>query len=110
MSKQRLESLLQNKLTNNEKIFVPYIMAGDGGLDALKEQVLFLESCGVSAIELGIPFSDPVADGPVIQEAGTRSLKAGTTLKGVLDTLKSFIDERNGHNLYINYSNHIVTH
>src|SRR5699024_399773 len=95
MSKQRLESLLQNKLTNNEKIFIPYIMAGDRGLDALKEQVLFLEPRGVSAIELGIPFPAPVADGHVIQEPGIRSLKAGTTLQGVLDTLKSFIDQRN---------------
>ena len=110
MSKQRLESLLQNKLTNNEKIFVPYIMAGDGGLDALKEQVLFLESCGVSAIELGIPFSDPVADGPVIQEAGIRSLKAGTTLKGVLDTLKSFINERNVPIILMTYINPIFNY
>src|SRR5699024_10146746 len=85
---------LQNKLTNNEKIFVPYIMAGDGGLDALKEQVLFLESCGVSAIEIGIPFSDSVADAPVNQEAVIRSLKSATPIKGVIDTLKSIIDER----------------
>src|SRR5690625_5857041 len=85
-------------------------MAGDGGLGALKEQVLFLESCGVSAIELGIPFSDPVADVPVIQEAGIRSLKAGTTLKGVLDTLKSFIDERNVPIILMTYINPIFNY
>ncbi len=110
MSKTKLESHLKNKVANNENLFVPYIMAGDGGLDALKEQILFLESCGVSAIELGIPFSDPVADGPTIQEAGLRSLKAGTTLKGVLDTLKTFIDERNVPIILMTYINPIFNY
>lgn len=72
----------------NEKAFVPYIMAGDGGLDVLMERIVFLESCGATAIEIGIPFSDPVADGPTIQAAGIRALKEGTTLKGVLETIR----------------------
>ena len=58
---------------------------GDGGLSSLKEQLLFLEQNGATAVELGIPFSDPVADGPVIQRAGIRSLNNGTTLKKILD-------------------------
>src|SRR5699024_6094437 len=98
------------KVANDENLFIPYIMAGDGGLDALKEQILFLESCGVSTIELGIPFSDPVADGPTIQEAGLRSLNAGTTLKGVLDTLQSFIDERNVPIILMTYINPIFNY
>ncbi|HLQ74772.1 MAG TPA: tryptophan synthase subunit alpha [Alloiococcus sp.] len=110
MSKTKLESILKNKVANDENLFIPYIMAGDGGLDALKEQILFLESCGVSAIELGIPFSDPVADGPTIQEAGLRSLNAGTTLKGVLDTLQSFIDERNVPIILMTYINPIFNY
>lgn len=110
MSKTQLESLLKTKVANDENLFVPYIMAGDGGLDALKEQILFLESCGVSAIELGIPFSDPVADGPTIQEAGLRSLKAGTTLKGVLDTLKTFIDKRNVPIILMTYINPVFNY
>lgn len=110
MSKTKLESILKNKVANNENLFIPYIMAGDGGLDALKEQILFLESCGVSAIELGIPFSDPVADGPTIQEAGLRSLNAGTTLKGVLDTLQTFIDERNVPIILMTYINPIFNY
>lgn len=110
MSRTELESVLQNKLANNEKLFIPYIMAGDGGLDALKDQIIFLESCGVSAIELGIPFSDPVADGPVIQDAGLRSLKTGTTLKGVLDTLKTFIHERNVPIILMTYINPIFNY
>lgn len=110
MSKTKLESILKNKVANDENLFIPYIMAGDGGLDALKEQILFLESCGVSAIELGIPFSDPVADGPTIQDAGLRSLNAGTTLKGVLDTLKTFINERNVPIILMTYINPIFNY
>lgn len=80
----RLQKALAATFAKNEKAFVPYIMAGDGGLDILKERVLFLEECGATAIEIGIPFTDPVADGPTIQEAGLRSLKSGTTLRKVL--------------------------
>lgn len=86
---KRLEKSLYQAKEKNEKIFVPYIMAGDGGLEQLMERIVFLESCGATAIEIGIPFSDPVADGPTIQEAGIRSLREGTTLKAVLETLKS---------------------
>ncbi len=71
----------------NEKAFVPYIMAGDGGINCLEERLVLLERLGATAIEVGIPFSDPVADGPVIQEAGVRSLASGTTLKGTIEHL-----------------------
>ncbi len=110
MSKTKLELHLNNKVANGEKLFIPYIMAGDGGIDALKENILFLESCGVSAIELGIPFSDPVADGPVIQAAGLRSLEAGTTLTSVLETLKSFINEVNIPIILMTYINPIFNY
>src|SRR5699024_3695802 len=80
-------------------------MAGDGGLDALNEQISFLESCGVAAIELGVPFSDPVADGPTIQAAGERSLENGTTLTGVLDVLKQNKNERSVPIILMTYIN-----
>ena len=67
--------------------FVPYIMAGDGGLDRLIPTIVQLEAMGATAIELGIPFSDPVADGPIIEAAGMRALERGVTLTNVLDTL-----------------------
>src|SRR5690625_5768765 len=81
-------------MDDNQNIFVPYIMAGDGGLDMLEKRINFLQDSGVAAIELGIPFSDPVADGPIIQKAGQRALKNGTTLAGVLDTLEKFKETR----------------
>lgn len=64
---------------------IAYITAGDPSLDATHKFVLALAEAGADAIELGIPFSDPLADGPTIQRASERALKAGTTLAGVLD-------------------------
>jgi tryptophan synthase alpha chain len=64
---------------------IAYITAGDPSLDATHKFVLALAEAGADVIELGIPFSDPLADGPTIQRASERALKAGTTLAGVLD-------------------------
>ena len=57
----------------NQKAFVPYIMAGDGGIACLAERLLTLEKFGATAVEVGIPFSDPVADGPTIPACGNKS-------------------------------------
>ena len=85
---------IQKALTEKgKKAFVPYIMAGDGGLETLRKKLLFLQESGADAIEIGIPFSDPVADGPTIQRAGIRALRTGTTLRKVLETIQSFKTE-----------------
>jgi tryptophan synthase alpha chain len=70
------------------KALIPYIMSGDPSLSATKKYVLELETAGADIIELGVPFSDPLADGPTIQRASERSLKHGTTLKKVLEMVK----------------------
>ncbi|VEF46888.1 tryptophan synthase subunit alpha [Bacillus freudenreichii] len=88
MGKERIVEAIRSVLDRGNKAFVPYIMAGDGGLEKLPEQISFLEKSGATVVELGIPFSDPVADGPVIQEAGIRALANGTTLEAVLETVK----------------------
>jgi tryptophan synthase alpha chain len=88
-----LQQAIEAQLSTNHKAFVPYIMAGDGGLETLKPTILKLQQLGVTAIEVGIPFTDPVADGPTIEEAGSRALAAGTTLTNVLETLQTFADE-----------------
>ncbi|WP_214816374.1 tryptophan synthase subunit alpha [Exiguobacterium sp. s59] len=75
--------------------FVPYIMAGDGGMDRLIPTIVELERMGATAIELGIPFSDPVADGPIIEAAGMRALEAGVTLEMVLNHLIEGNDQFN---------------
>src|SRR6202453_4693329 len=64
---------------------VAYITAGDPSLEASEKIVLAAAEAGAGVIELGVPFSDPVADGPVIQRAGDRALRSGTTLAGVLN-------------------------
>lgn len=67
---------------------VAYITAGDPSLDATLKFVLALEEAGSDVIELGVPFSDPLADGPTIQRASERALKSGTTLAGVLELVR----------------------
>lgn len=88
-----LQHIIEETLTKGDKAFVPYIMAGDGGLETLKPTILKLQQIGVTAIEVGIPFSDPVADGPTIEKAGQRALSHGVTLRNVLAELASFADE-----------------
>jgi tryptophan synthase alpha chain len=67
---------------------VAYITAGDPTLDATHKFVLALADAGADVIELGIPFSDPLADGPTIQRASERAIKAGTTLAQVIDLVR----------------------
>lgn len=87
MGAQRIQQVFEELQTKGEKAFVPYIMAGDGGMEKLKENIRFLDEAGASILEIGIPFSDPVADGPTIQRAGKRALDNGTTLEGIFQAL-----------------------
>jgi tryptophan synthase alpha chain len=77
----KFESLRGKK----EKALIVYLTAGDPSLEITKKLIFGLEKTGVDILEIGVPFSDPTADGPVIQAASQRALKAGTTLEGVLD-------------------------
>ena len=67
---------------------VAYITAGDPSFEATLKYVLALAAAGADVIELGVPFSDPLADGPTIQRASERALKAGATLAGVLELVR----------------------
>ena len=67
---------------------VAYITAGDPSLDASEKIVLAAAEAGADVIELGVPFSDPVADGPTIQRASERALRSGTTMAGVLELVR----------------------
>lgn len=93
-----------------KKAFVPYIMAGDGGLETLREKLLFLQESGADAIEIGIPFSDPVADGPTIQRAGIRALSNGTTLNKVLKEIESFKNDISIPLILMTYLNPLVAY
>src|SRR5947209_16407525 len=67
---------------------VAYITAGDPSLEATLKFVLALAESGADVIELGVPFSDPLADGPTIQRASERALRSGTNLSGVIDLVQ----------------------
>ncbi len=70
--------------------FVTYVMAGDPSRDATLEILRGLPAAGADLIELGFPFSDPMAEGPTIQKAAARGLKSGLTLRGTLDLARDF--------------------
>ncbi|NND22459.1 MAG: tryptophan synthase subunit alpha, partial [Silicimonas sp.] len=72
------------------KAFVAYVMAGDPDYETSLEIVKGLPGAGVDVIELGLPFTDPMADGPTIQLAGQRALAAGQTLAKTLDLVRAF--------------------
>ncbi len=74
--------------SSGELGIIAYITAGDPSLDATAKFALALAGAGADVIELGVPFSDPLADGPTIQRASERALKAGTTLAGVLGLVR----------------------
>jgi len=80
----RIEKKFESLRAKNEKALVVYLTAGDPSILMTRELILSLEKAGVDIIEIGVPFSDSTADGPVIQEAAQRALKTGTTLTGVL--------------------------
>lgn len=80
----RIESTFQQLRECGEKALIPFITAGDPDLDTSEQLVHALVEAGADLIELGIPFSDPMADGPTIQAASERALRAGTTLEQVL--------------------------
>lgn len=103
-----LQRAIETVTTANDKAFIPYIMAGDGGLDTIKQQILFLQQHGATAIEVGIPFSDPVADGPTIQAAGLRALEAGANLRTILAEIASFKEEIHIPLVVMTYLNPII--
>ncbi len=81
----RIEAKFKSLKKDKKAAFIPFITAGDPFLKATKDLVLAFEKSGADIVELGVPFSDPLADGPTIQEASQRSLAKGTTLVKVFD-------------------------
>ncbi len=81
----RIGKKFESLCARNEKALIVYLTAGDPSIAITKQLILGLEKSGVDILEIGVPFSDPTADGPVIQAASQRALKTGTTLKSVLN-------------------------
>jgi tryptophan synthase alpha chain len=85
----RIERKFKDLSQRKEKALIVYITAGDPDLPTTGKLVLSLEAAGVDVIEIGVPFSDPTADGPVIQAASQRALRQRVTLSGILDMIES---------------------
>jgi tryptophan synthase alpha chain len=85
MGETRIARMFEGLQREGRKGLIAYLTAGDPSPHRTPALVEALERGGADLIELGVPFSDPIADGPVIQRAGERALRAGTTLRGVLE-------------------------
>lgn len=84
------------KAFENGKAFIPFVTCGDPDLETTKKIVRAMEASGADLIELGIPFSDPTAEGPVIQSANLRALTAGTTTDKVFDMVSDLRTGKDG--------------
>ena len=87
----RIQKRFEWLQSKSEKALVAFITAGDPDLATTQELFSVIEEGGADIIELGVPFSDPLADGPVIQAASQRSLKSGTTLKKIIQLVRENI-------------------
>ncbi|MCH9631614.1 MAG: Tryptophan synthase alpha chain [Chlamydiia bacterium] len=92
----------------DKKPYIGYLTAGDGGLDFTEEACLALIKGGVDILEIGVPFSDPVADGKTIQKAMTRALEAETTLRSTLEMVKSLREKTDIPLILFSYYNPIL--
>ena len=86
----RIEARFAKLRQENRAALVTFVMAGDPDFDTALKIVEGLPGAGADVIEIGMPFSDPMADGPAIQAAGLRALKGGMTLKRTLELVKRF--------------------
>ena len=101
---QRFEQLKQEK----RLALMPFLMAGDPDLATTAEVLLSLQNSGADMVELGMPYSDPLADGPVIQAAAARALAAGTTPTKVLEMLTSLKGQLTIPVILFTYSNPLL--
>ncbi len=89
----------------NKKAFIAFITAGDPSLEKTEEFVLTAEKAGADLVEIGIPFSDPIADGPVIQEANVRALKNHVTTDDIFDLVASIREKTDIPLVFLTYLN-----
>lgn len=86
----RIAQAFANAKAQNRAAFIPFIMGGDPTMEACEKLLFSLPDAGADIVELGIPFSDPMADGPTIQAAGLRALHSGATLEKILILAEKF--------------------
>jgi tryptophan synthase alpha chain len=84
----RIGESIARRRAQGRTAFIPFLTAGDPSVDHTVEAAVALEAAGADVLELGVPFSDPLADGPVIQRSSERALSRGVTLEVVLDVVR----------------------
>jgi len=104
----RIEERFAHLRASGQKGLVTYVTAGDPDLDRSAQIIQRLDRAGADVLEIGVPFSDPLADGPVIQRATERALAAGTTLTNVLAMLKSLRASVSAPIVIFSYANPIL--
>ena len=107
----RLTTTLKNLKDNNQKALVSYLVAGDPDLDTTLELMHLFVNSGVDIIEIGVPFTDPIAEGPTIQRAHDRALKNNISLKMIFDLVQEF-RKNNDHTpiILMGYLNTFISH
>ena len=98
------------KAFENKKAFIPFVTAGDPTLDVTEQLLYEMQKAGADLIEIGIPFSDPTAEGPVIQEANERALAKGCTTDKIFDMLKRAKEKITVPMVFLTYVNPIFTY
>jgi tryptophan synthase alpha chain len=106
----RIADAFENARNENRAALLIYLCAGDPDLSATANLVVAAAEAGADVIELGVPFSDPTADGPAIQRAAERSLQGGTTLAKVLDTVRLIRERTDVPILLFGYYNPILSY
>src|SRR5688572_29901775 len=106
----RIEKRFGQLKSEKRKAMIPYVTAGDPSLEITRDLVLALEKAGADVIELGVPFSDPIADGPVIQRATERALAGGVTIDKVLKLGSQIRAKSDIPLLLFSYFNPILNH
>lgn len=99
-----------HKAFENGKAFISFVTGGDPDLDTTKKLIIEMEKSGADLIEVGIPFSDPVAEGPVIQEANERALANGCTTDKLFDAIKEVRETVEVPIVFLTYLNPVYTY
>lgn len=103
----RIDRKFSQLKEKGEKALIPFVTAGDPDLETTEKLVLSMLDAGADLVEIGVPFSDPVAEGPVIQKASKRALDAGTTLVKIFETVKHLREKTDEPLLLMMYLNSI---
>ncbi len=104
----RIEAKFSQLRSERRKAFIPFITAGDPDLDTTLRLIIELERSGADVIELGVPFSDPMADGPVIQRASERALRGGVSSRDCINLVRRVREESDVPILLFSYYNPLL--